>query len=336
MPDLNIVIPVFDEAENIRNAIKKIEEECKCPHVITIIYDMDEDTTVPVVRQMQHDMNNLFLLKNKYGRGVLNAIKTGLEEATSKYVVVTMADLSDPPAVINEMFQIAEEKNADIVCGSRYMKGGRQIGGPVVKGLMSHIAGLTLHYLAGVPTHDSTNSFKLYRTSFLRQQKIESKGGFELGIELVAKAYIQKYKICETPTIWTDRLAGKSNFKLLEWLPGYLKWYFHAFRKHIGILLMLFCATCLCLGQLVWKLMPEYNLLYILGGFAIYAAGAMSMILAYRYGELSILQPINSMSYVFSIIIAILILHETVPMINFAGIALIVGGVIVIGTNSRC
>jgi undecaprenyl phosphate-alpha-L-ara4N flippase subunit ArnE len=107
------------------------------------------------------------------------------------------------------------------------------------------------------------------------------------------------------------------------------------FKKYIGILLMLFCSACLCLGQLVWKLMPEYDLVYILGGFAIYAAGAMSMIFAYRYGELSVLQPINSMSYVFSIIIAIFILHEKVPPINFAGIALIVGGVIVIGANSK-
>jgi len=106
-------------------------------------------------------------------------------------------------------------------------------------------------------------------------------------------------------------------------------------RKYIGILLMLFCAACLCLGQLVWKLMPGYNLIYLLGGFAIYAAGALSMILAYRYGELSVLQPINSMSYVFSIIIAIFILHEKVPLINIAGIALIVSGVIVIGANSR-
>jgi glycosyltransferase involved in cell wall biosynthesis len=333
--DLNIVIPVFNEAENIRTAVRKIGEECKCPHIITIVYDMDEDTTVPVVRQIQQDTNNLFLLKNKYGRGVLNAIKTGLEEATAKYVVVTMADLSDPPSVINEMFRIAEEKEADIVCGSRYMKGGKQIGGPVVKGLMSRIAGLTLHYFAGVSTRDATNSFKLYRTSFLRQQKIESKGGFELGIELVAKAHIQKFKICETPTVWTDRVAGKSNFKLLEWLPGYLKWYFHAFRLQIGIFLMLICAACLCIGQLVWKLMPGYSLLYIFVGFSIYAAGAMSMILAYRFGELSVLQPINSMSYVFSIIIAIFILHEKVPPMNFAGMALIVGGVIVIGVKRR-
>ena len=335
MYDLNIVIPVFNEAENIKTAIERIRNECVNQSSITIVYDMDEDTTVPVVRKMQQDNNNLFLLKNKYGKGVLNAIKTGLEETTSKYVVVTMADLSDPPAVINDMIKIAEEQNADIVCGSRYMKGGRQIGGPFVKGLMSRMAGLTLHYLAGVATCDATNSFKLYRASFIRQQKIESKGGFELGIELVAKAHIHRYKIYETPTVWTDRVAGESNFKLFKWLPGYLKWYFYAFRKYTGIILMLFCAACLCLGQLVWKLMPEYNLIYLFGGFVILAIGALSMILAYRYGELSVLQPINSMSYVFSAIIAVFILQEKLPPIHITGIALIVSGVIVIGIKSR-
>jgi len=106
-------------------------------------------------------------------------------------------------------------------------------------------------------------------------------------------------------------------------------------KSHIGILLMLLCAACLCLGQFVWKIMPNYNLLYMLSGFAIYAAGALSMIFAYRYGELSVLQPINSMSYVFSTIMAVLILNESVTVINMAGIVLIISGVIVIGANSK-
>jgi dolichol-phosphate mannosyltransferase len=96
---------------------------------------------------------------------------------------------------------------------------------------MSKCAGLSLYYLAKLPTHDATNSFKLYRTSFLKQQNIESTGGFELGLELVVKAHLQGFKIIETPTTWTDRQAGKSNFKIIEWLPSYLKWYFMAFNK---------------------------------------------------------------------------------------------------------
>ena len=68
--------------------------------------------------------------------------------------------------------------------------------------------------------------------------------------------------------------------------------------------------------------MPGYNLVYLLGGFAVYGVESLSMILAYRYGELPVLQPINSMSYVFSTILAVLILHEKVPPVTVAGIVL--------------
>jgi len=81
--------------------------------------------------------------------------------------------------------------------------------------------------------------------------------------------------------------------------------------------------------------MPGYNFIYLVGGFVIYATGALSMVFAYRYGELSVLQPMNSMSYVFSTILAMLILHESVTAINIVGIALIISGVIVIGANNR-
>lgn len=231
MFDITIVIPVYNEAENIATAIENIEQEVFLAHEINIIYDMDEDTTVPVVQKIAGNYTHpINLIKNKYGRGALNALKTGLETASGQYVVVTMADLSDPPAVINQMYAIAEKQNAAIVCASRYMKGGRQIGGPFIKSLMSRVASVSLHFLARIPTYDATNSFKLYRNSFLKQQTIESTGGFELGLELVAKAYVQGCKICETPTVWTDRVAGKSNFKVCAWTPKYLRWYFYAFK----------------------------------------------------------------------------------------------------------
>jgi len=232
MSNLTIVIPVYNEGKNIAQAISRIEDEVKSEHLINVIYDFDEDTSIPVVEKEKNKYKTpINLIKNKYGKGVLNAIKTGLESAETEYVIVTMADLSDPPEVMNKMLEIASEKNADIVCGSRYMKGGKQIGGPFIKGLMSKYAGLSLYYLAKFPTHDATNSFKLYRTSFLKQQKIESIGGFELGLEMVVKAHLQGFKVLETPTVWTDRQAGKSNFKIIEWLPSYLKWYFMAFKK---------------------------------------------------------------------------------------------------------
>ena len=229
---LTIVIPVYNEDENIVKELQELEKHVMHEHIINIIYDFDEDTTVPIVESVKSNFKNkINLIKNKYGRGVLNAIKTGLETATTDYVVVTMADLSDPPEVINKMLEKAQINSADIVCASRYMRGGRQIGGPLIKGLMSRFAGLTLHYFAKVPTHDATNSFKLYKKSFVQEQTIESNGGFELGLELVVKAYLQNKIISEVPTIWTDRQAGKSNFRIMKWLPSYLKWYFKGYTK---------------------------------------------------------------------------------------------------------
>lgn len=230
---LTIVLPVYNEGENIRQALTLLLAKVKTPCKIFIVYDFEEDSTLPALASFlaENDIEEgkIKKIRNSYGRGVLNAIKTGLEKAETKYVVVTMADLCDPPEVINEMVKDAEEKKSSIVCASRYMKGGSQTGGPVFKGLLSRFAGLSLYLFAGFPVHDATNSFKLYRKSFLEKNSIESTGGFELGLELCVKAFLQGEKITEVASSWTDRIAGKSNFKLWKWLPKYLKWYFAAF-----------------------------------------------------------------------------------------------------------
>lgn len=229
---ISIVIPVYNEGENIRQTLAEIDAKVAVPSTTYLVYDSDDDTTLSGAASLSGNTRvPFFLLKNKYGRGALNAIKTGLEDAPGEFVVVTMADLSDPPEVINDMVSAAEREGADIVCASRYMKGGRQIGGPKFKGFLSRTAGLLLCRFARLPTHDPTNSFKLYRKSFLNKVQIESTGGFELGIELVVKARALGYKIVEVPTIWRDRVAGKSNFKLWKWLPLYLRWFFYAFKR---------------------------------------------------------------------------------------------------------
>ena len=227
---VTIVVPVYDEGDNIKTTLAELDKKTNVNAETWLVYDSDEDTTLAPARELEGKTRVPFrLVKNKYGRGALNAIKTGLEDAQGELVVVTMADLCDPPEVINDMVAAAERDKADIVCASRYMKGGRQIGGPRFKCLLSHAAGLLLHWFARVPTHDSTNSFKLYRKSYLNDVKIESTGGFELGIELVVKAYVMGRRIVEVPTTWRDRVAGKSNFKLWKWLPNYMRWFFYPF-----------------------------------------------------------------------------------------------------------
>jgi len=221
---INIIIPVYNERENIKNTLLEIKTKIKTPHNIFIVYDFDEDNSIPVVKNLMQNNRNIYLIKNKYSSGVLNAIKTGFDTINNGVVLVVMADLSDDLDKVDEMFKKINE-GYDIVCGSRYMKGGKQIGGPRIKKFLSKLAGISLHYLSGIPTHDVTNSFKMYKKSVLDNIEIESNGGFELGMEIVVKAFLKGYKITEVPSIWRDREKGKSKFKLWKWLPKYIYWY---------------------------------------------------------------------------------------------------------------
>jgi dolichol-phosphate mannosyltransferase len=226
---LSVIIPVYNEGKNIGQTIQAIETKVHTPHVIYIVYDFDEDDTLPAVMKIRAEGVDLALLKNSAGK-VVNAIKKGLREAQEKYLLVTMADLSDDYGVVDQMVSLAE-KGFDVVCGSRYARGGKQIGGPLLKKTLSRIAGLSLRYVAHVPTSDVTNSFKLYRKTMVDALKIESDGGFEIGMEIVIKAHFAGYRVTEIPCTWQDRQQGASRFRILHWLPKYMKWYLFAVKK---------------------------------------------------------------------------------------------------------
>ena len=230
MPELSIVLPVYNEGEAVEPVLRGLASAVTTPHELVVVYDFDEDTTVPVVRRLVSEIPGLRGLRNDLGRGVLNAMKAGIAGTSAPYVLISMADGSDDPEDVDRMVELARG-GADVVAASRYMKGGHQIGGPPLKRLMSRVAGLTLHWFARVPTHDATSNFKLYSRRFLDAVRIESTAGFELALELTVKATLQRRRIAEIPTTWRDRTAGQSNFKLRQWLPHYLHWYRLAFLR---------------------------------------------------------------------------------------------------------
>lgn len=217
------MIPAFNEGENIAPVLHGLHQKVHvAPIEILVVHDFPEDTTVPVVDRLAYP--DVRLVLNRFGRGALNALKTGLLAAQAPYVLVTMADLSDDLGSVDAMYRLALE-GADVVAGSRYTRGGGQEGGPLVKRTLSRAAGLSLHYVGGVGTRDPTNNFKLYSRRLLQAVQIESTGGFELALELTVKAHLGGFKIAEVPTHWTDRTAGESRFQLRRWLPHYLRWY---------------------------------------------------------------------------------------------------------------
>ena len=229
---LSIVMPVYNEGNVIEETLRRVESAIKIPHELLIIYDKDEDTTIDPVKKLQKQYPHIKLVKNIYGRGALNALKTGLVKAKGEAVCIMMADLTDDPQILNRMMA-KFSKGFDVVAASRYMEGGHQIGGPRVKQILSRVAGVSLHYLVGLPTHDATNSFRLYSKQFLQKTKIESDGGFELAIELTVKAHFGGFRVSEVPTTWTY-LAKESRFYLAKWLPKYLKWYLWAIRQKLS------------------------------------------------------------------------------------------------------
>jgi len=230
---IDIVIPVYNEAENIGETLRAIDRNTRkitdAEFQVNIVFDFPEDTTVPAARNVAPELMLPIKFSLNPVRGVVNAIKTGFRTSAADFVLITMADMSDDYSILDEMVGLAN-KGYDIVCPSRYMKGGKLIGGPPVKQFLSRLAGLSMHWLSGIPTHDTTNSYKLYRLSVIKPLKVESEGGFEIGTEITAKVFKNGGRITELPTTWYDREKGKSRFKLLKWIPKYMKWYFYLIK----------------------------------------------------------------------------------------------------------
>jgi glycosyltransferase involved in cell wall biosynthesis len=233
-PVVSLVIPAFREGEAILPTLRGLAAGVSSPFEALVVVDFVEDETVPVVEAFGTKDPRFRAVINTWGRGPAFAIRYGVAQCVAPVVVVTMADGSDLVSAIDPMVRGVQD-GAVIVSGSRYMRGGSQQGGPVLKGLLSRAAGLTLWSLAHVGTHDATNSFKAYDARFLEEVGVESQQGFELGIELVAKARRLRRTVGEVPTTWVDRTEGTSNFRLRRWLPYYLAWYAYAFGARLTV-----------------------------------------------------------------------------------------------------
>ena len=227
-PRVSIVIPVYNEGNTVVPVIERIIEMVKLSCEILVVFDTEDDTTVPFLWELAEKYPQLRPLQNTYGRGPAFAIRYGIDAATAPVAVVTMSDGCDDPSQIDQLARLVD-RGVVVASASRYARSGQQVGGPMMKSTMSRIAGLSLYWFARVGTRDATNSFKAYSTSFVKKVGIESDRGFELGIELVAKARRYRQPVAEIPTIWLDRAFGESNFKLWAWISRYLHWYFYAF-----------------------------------------------------------------------------------------------------------
>jgi glycosyltransferase involved in cell wall biosynthesis len=230
----SIVIPAYNEGEDIVAGLDRIFEAVRLDAEVLVVVDGPQDTTVPVVERYAATEPRLRLLINTYGRGPAFAIRYGIDNAVSETVVVTMADGCDDPRQIDDLVRLIE-RGVVVAAASRYMPGGQQVGGPLLKSFLSRAAGVSLQVFTRAGTRDATNSFKAYNAAFVRDVGIDSKDGFEIGLELTAKARRLRLPVAEIPTIWLDRAFGESNFKLAKWIPKYLRWYRFAFGRKLTL-----------------------------------------------------------------------------------------------------
>lgn len=229
---ISVVIPAYNEGAAIEPVLDRIFDSVESECEILVVVDFEEDSTVAVLRNYSESEPRLRTLVSTYGRGPANAIRFGVDNVKNPVTVVTMADGSDDPRQIDALARLVD-RGVVVAAASRYSAGGQQVGGPMFKALLSRGAGVTLGVLGRVGTRDATNSFKAYSTDFIRNVGIDSRSGFEIGLELTAKARRLRLPVAEVPTIWLDRAAGESNFQLKAWIPRYLRWYRFAFGKRL-------------------------------------------------------------------------------------------------------
>lgn len=219
---ISILVPAKNEASSIINTLEEIAKKVKVPYEIIVINDSSTDKTEKIVSGYLKKNKKVKLINTtKKLTGFSNALHLGFTKSKGFAVVPVMGDLCDDPETINIMYKKIIKEDWDVVCGSRYIKGGEKSGGPKLQGIFSNFVCVFLNSL-GVPTYDATNAFKMYKRSVLKKLNFNPKSGVELSMELVLQAhFLKNAKITDIPTVWRGRTSGKSKFKFLERAPRY-------------------------------------------------------------------------------------------------------------------
>tara|TARA_Y100001960_G_C14695365_1_gene838725 strand:- start:1150 stop:1599 length:450 start_codon:yes stop_codon:yes gene_type:complete len=121
----------------------------------------------------------------------------------------------------------------DVICPSRFIEGGKMIGNPFLKAILTKIVSFFLYNFTTFPIKDTTNSFRLFSRELLKKINFESTKGFTLSMEITAKAHRLKMKMIEIPSTWREREKGSSRFNLISFILPYLKWLFYILKTSI-------------------------------------------------------------------------------------------------------
>lgn len=228
-PRLDIVIPVYNEGGNILRTLGALARAVKTPFRVLICYDMPEDDTLTAIREHPEPCAGMTIeFVRSAGRGAHQAVMSGFAASTAPFILVLPADDDYNSGLLDAMVAVAE-RGSNIVCASRFMPGGSMIGCPWLKAVLVRGANFTLRHFARLPTRDASNGFRLFSRRVIETVAVESEQGFCYSIELLVKSHRLGWPIAEVPAHWKERVHGTSRFRVLRWLPAYLRWYLYAF-----------------------------------------------------------------------------------------------------------
>lgn len=224
---LSILMPVRNEGINIEIMLKILRAVVEVPYEILIVYDMVDDNSIPVVKKLQPTYKNVHLIHNTLGRGVANAIKSGLKASKGDYILIFAVDEVGPVLAIEDMIALMDQGCSLVSC-TRYAHGGRRLGGSLIERVLSRLGNKVFRLLSGSVFTDSTTGLKMFRKSIFDKIKLEAKPvGWAVVFELAIKAQASGLKLGEVPIVSIDRLyGGQSTFSLGPWFKEYLKWFF--------------------------------------------------------------------------------------------------------------
>lgn len=223
---LSILLPVRNEGVSLRVMLKMLRGMVEVPDEVLVVYDADDDDSIPVVTEIGGRYPRLRGVLNQRGPGVVNAIKAGVDEAKGKYVLIFAADEVGPVLAIDDMLGLMES-GCDFVSCTRYAYGGRRLGGSIIGGWLSRAANRLFHVLAGSAFSDSTTGIKMFRRDLFERLDLRGRPiGWAVAFEMAMKAELLGCVLGEVPIISIDRLyGGTSTFKLGPWMLEYLRWF---------------------------------------------------------------------------------------------------------------
>lgn len=215
MSDSIVIIPTYNEKENVENIIRAVFSLEKEFHIL-IIDDGSPDGTAVIVKRLQSEFpDRLFLVERKgklgLGTAYIAGFKWGIEHKY-EYVFEMDADFSHNPADLPKLYAACKEQGADVAIGSRYSNGVNVVNWPLSRVLMSYFASVYVRFITGMHIQDTTAGFKCYRRQVLETidlDRIHFKG-YAFQIEMKFTAYKCGYEIVEVPIIFINRVLGTS------------------------------------------------------------------------------------------------------------------------------